>query len=117
MLKEEFEKLTGKKVTAETFAAWEAAYMTSDEEKHVFCRRVAPLVKGIKEATIYAYYIGMGGDVWRGEYGVNVSDGCYTIRNYEPCNIDDIPHGEKRVFYLDGKRDTIRDGVIFIRNY
>lgn len=32
MLKEEFEKLTGKKVTYETFAAWEAAYMTTGGE-------------------------------------------------------------------------------------
>lgn len=45
MLKEEFEKLTGKQVTDATFNAFNEAYMESDLTKEAFCKSVKKAVK------------------------------------------------------------------------
>lgn len=45
MLKEEFEKLTGKQVTWETYRKWNDLYMESDLDKFQFCKSVKKCVK------------------------------------------------------------------------
>ena len=87
MLKEEFERLVKKEVTAEEFDAWEAAYMSSDADKFEFCRKVAPLVKGKPEVKRYAYLVGVFSpffpQILRGEYKVNIGTGKLDIYNGE----------------------------------
>lgn len=87
MMKEEFEKLVKKEVTAEEFAAWEAAYMESDADKFEFCQKVAPLVKGKPQVKKYAYldsiYSPFFPQVLRGEYKINIGTGKVEIYNGE----------------------------------
>lgn len=44
MLKEEFEKLTGKEVTWETYQKWNECYMDCDLTKQEFCKKVKSMV-------------------------------------------------------------------------
>lgn len=58
MLKEEFEKLTGKEVTWETYQKWNDLYMDCDQSKQDFCKRVKPLVQERKPNPKPRYMIG-----------------------------------------------------------
>lgn len=55
MLKEEFEKLTGKQVSWETYQKWNDLYMDSDLDKFQFCKSVKKCVKEKEPETMYVW--------------------------------------------------------------